>query len=120
MSFIVNVVSRQQFAEWYQNQRSAAIERAEPMAGELVFHRQGCGACHAIRGTTAVGRVGPELTHVGSRQSIGADWLSNDEHHFQVWLQQTKSIKPGVEMPEFDFLADSELHSLAEYLESLK
>jgi cytochrome c oxidase subunit 2 len=121
MAFTVKVVSREEFDLWLAAQREPARTRdAVQAAGLELFLSRGCGACHAIRGTAASGVVGPDLTHVGSRSSIGAGWLPNDIDNFRYWLRETKSIKPGVEMPQFDFLSEAELQLLAEFMEGLQ
>jgi cytochrome c oxidase subunit II len=121
MAFTVRVVSREEFDRWINGQREpvqAAVIEAHP--GWQVFRTRGCGACHTLRGTIANGVVGPDLTHVGSRGSIGAGWLENDVENFKRWLMKIKSIKPGVEMPQFDSLTEVELQQLAEFLEGLQ
>src|SRR4051812_32153424 len=40
--------------------------------GSVLFVGNGCGACHTIKGTEAHGTIGPDLSHVGSRMTIGA------------------------------------------------
>jgi len=121
MSFIVKVVEREEFDRWFEQQRKpAVISNARQAAGLKLFLAYGCGACHAIRGTEARGVVAPELTHVGSRASLAAGWLPNDMEHFHQWLKETKSLKPGVEMPEFSSLSEEDALLLAEFLEGLK
>jgi cytochrome c oxidase subunit 2 len=82
--------------------------------------RLGCGACHAVRGTDADGVVGPDLTHVGSRHSLGAGILDNDVQGFEKWLSRTHEVKPGVLMPTFDMVPKTDVHALASYLEELQ
>ena len=89
-------------------------------AGGDAFLRNGCGACHTVRGTPASGTVGPDLTHVGSRLSLGAGTLPNDPEAFFRWVSFTDEIKPGVHMPAFGMLPNSEIRALAAYLEALQ
>nr|MBA2320390.1 c-type cytochrome [Deltaproteobacteria bacterium] len=81
---------------------------------------KGCGACHAVRGTAAEGTMGPDLTHVGSRASVGAGVLPNDRDGFRRWIADTDHIKPAVLMPAFEALRADDLDALAAYLESLQ
>jgi cytochrome c oxidase subunit II len=86
----------------------------------LVFLSHGCGACHTIRGTDAAGTIGPELTHVGSRLSLAAATLPNDEAALARFITDGQHIKPENLMPRFRIFSDGELAALARYLTSLK
>jgi cytochrome c oxidase subunit 2 len=88
--------------------------------GQTVFVQSGCGACHTVRGTPADGVVGPDLTHVGGRSSLGAGTLLTSVEDFRRWLERTDELKPGVHMPAFGMLPQAELRALSLYLESLK
>ena len=80
MSFSVVVMEPAGFATWLAQQYAPAQPPVLPLAarGAELFLATGCGACHTVRGTPANGVVGPDLTHVGSRQSLGAGILPND------------------------------------------
>jgi cytochrome c oxidase subunit 2 len=122
MSFDVVVVEAHEFDAWLAAQ---AMDRQPPSAplavqGESAFMANGCTACHTIRGTPAAGRIGPDLTHVGSRSRIGAGTLQRDPEAFVNWISETDRIKPGVHMPAFRALARDDLTALAAYLESLR
>jgi cytochrome c oxidase subunit 2 len=122
MSFDVTVVEQAEFEDWLQRQRTPALSPTAPLAaagGEL-FMSSGCGACHTIRGTPADGAIGPDLTHVGGRTSIGAGVLRNTGGAFLHWIAATEKLKPGVHMPAFDMLRHDELRALAAYLEDLR
>jgi cytochrome c oxidase subunit 2 len=122
MAFDVVVLEREEFARWLDAQRapSAAPANAQVALGRERFLANGCSACHTVRGTRANGFVGPDLTHVGSRLSLGAGIVSNDSGGFLRWLEQTDRVKPGVHMPHFRMLPKEELAALAAYLESLQ
>ena len=123
MAFPVVVMEKAAFAEWLAGQRAGAVSTSEdPVAaeGRAHFFANGCSACHAIRGTEADGVVGPDLTHVGSRLSVGAGILPNDPDGFSEWLARTDRVKPGVTMPHFGMLPAEELRALAVFLESLQ
>ena len=75
--------------------------------------------CHTIEGTSAQGEVGPDLTHLASRQTIAAGILPNDRGHLAGWILDPQSIKPGNLMPGTDF-DGAELQLLLTYLESLE
>lgn len=122
MSFHVEVMEEESFARWLEQQTMPAQSSAESLAarGQKLFLSNGCGACHTVRGPPANGVIGPDLTHVGSRHSLGAGILPNDQNAFRQWLVQTDAIKPGVLMPSFAMLPEDDLQALAAYLEGLK
>jgi cytochrome c oxidase subunit 2 len=122
MSFDVVVLEPADFARWLEQQRAPAQPPVQPLAvhGQELFLANGCGACHTVRGTPADGVVGPDLTHVGSRLSLGAATLSNDPEAFQRWVANTDHVKPGVHMPAFGMLPPEDLRALAAYLDALQ
>lgn len=122
MAFPVVVMPKAEFAAWLDGQARDATEPSEPLliAGRDAFLANGCGACHAVRGTPADGAVGPDLTHVGSRLSLGAGTTPNDVPAFRSWIARTNELKPGVHMPAFGMLPPTDLGAMAAYLESLK
>ncbi|WP_047813651.1 cytochrome c oxidase subunit II [Rhodopirellula islandica] len=121
MAFDVMVESREDYDEWLRQQKTPAVEMSGlAKRGQRVFESSGCGACHAIRGTSSDGVVGPDLTHFGSRRSIGASVMPNNPDNLTRWVTETHRIKPGVEMPTFEVLNDAELQSLVRYLGELK
>lgn len=122
MTFYVVVTEQDEYTAWLKRQAESARSSEEPLAirGSEVFRASGCGACHAVRGTAAKGSVGPDLTHVGSRLSLGAGILSNSRDDFQHWISQTERIKPEVHMPSFHMLSQEDQRALAAYLDSLE
>lgn len=122
MNFDVVVQDQESFQRWLRRQRAAAAEPSESLAerGREVFFTSGCGACHTIRGSGADGVVGPDLTHVGSRRSLGAGVLPNETEAFRRWIGHTEQVKPGVIMPSFDMLPPEDLRALAAYLDALR
>jgi cytochrome c oxidase subunit 2 len=122
MGFAVVVQSKGDFERWLEAQAAPARPVTEPLArrGEAVLFANGCGACHALRGTRADGVIGPDLTHVGGRASLAAGILPNRAADFSRWLAASSELKPGVHMPAFGMLAAPELSALAAYLESLE
>jgi cytochrome c oxidase subunit 2 len=107
-----------QFNAWIQQQRLPVTPSG--VLGEQVFLQNTCVNCHTIRGLPAQGRVGPDLTHFGSRATIGTGVAQNTPSALQQWILNASSIKPGVLMPPFPNLSSADIAALADYLESLK
>jgi cytochrome c oxidase subunit II len=122
MTFYVVVHEREAFDRWLEQQAEPAEPPTDPLAvrGRELFLANGCGACHTVRGTPADGTIGPDLTHVGSRLSIGAGTLPGEPDAFLQWIAHTSNIKPEVLMPEFPMLRDEELRAMAAYLDGLE
>ncbi|MGE3987901.1 cytochrome c oxidase subunit II [Pseudorhodoplanes sp.] len=120
MSFYVVALPAAEFDTWLAKEASDAASQTEQAGGQMLFLSHGCGGCHAIRGTAAVGRIGPDLTHVGSRLSLAAAALPNDEQAFMRWIADNQHIKPTNRMPPFGIFSEAELRSLARYLAALK
>jgi len=93
---------------------------AEVLRGMQLFGEVGCAACHRVAGSAAQGLSGPDLTHVGSRSSLGAGILPNNRGTLIGWIGDSQSIKPNNRMPSYRSLQAAELNALAAYMESLK
>lgn len=120
MAFPVVVMEQEAFDAWLAGRASPARPGADVSEGEALFRQAGCGSCHAVRGTAADGTIGPDLTHVGSRLSLGAGILPNDTASFVRFIRQVELIKPGARMPSFAMLPEEDVSAIARYLESLQ
>ncbi|MGI9046450.1 MAG: cytochrome c oxidase subunit II [Burkholderiales bacterium] len=122
MAFYVVAHEPEEFERWLANERTPAQPPGTPFLaqGQRLFLGTSCAVCHQIRGTDARGQVGPDLTHVGSRISIGAGILPNNIGTLAGWIASSQHLKPGNRMPSFDAFTGEELRALAAYLESLK
>ncbi|MET0343952.1 MAG: cytochrome c oxidase subunit II [Polyangiales bacterium] len=122
MAFTVVVQEDADFARWTARQREAAREpeSAQATAGRAAFLESGCGACHGLRGTAARGVLGPDLTHVGGRLSVGAGRLPHGAQALADFITRTEQLKPGVHMPAFGMLPAPTIDALAAYLEGLE
>jgi cytochrome c oxidase subunit 2 len=78
-----------------------------------------CLNCHAINGTAATARVGPDLTHLASRRTLGAGVVENTPANLRRWLTDPQKIKPGVKMPDYKF-TDAQVRQLTDYFETLR
>ena len=122
MAFDVVVTDDATFQRWLEAQAAPATPPGDEVArrGQETFFANGCSACHTIRGTAAAGRIGPDLTHVAGRASIGAATLPNQADALVQWIRETDQVKPGVHMPAFRALPADDLTALAAYLGSLR
>ncbi len=122
MSFYAVVTERAEFDRWLEQEARPAREPSEPLAvrGRELFLANGCGACHTVRGTPADGVVGPDLTHVAGRRSIGAGMLPTERDAFYRWTAHTDEVKPDVLMPSFGMLPSDDLDAMAAYLAGLQ
>lgn len=122
MGFAVEVMERVAFDAWLTGQSAGAGQPAtsEASRGRDLFASNGCAACHAIRGTSADGRIGPDLTHVGGRSTLAAAALPNRQDTIAQWIAAPHRSKPGVLMPAFDMLPVGDLQALAAYLSGLR
>ena len=117
MRLRVIVERREDFDRWLATQAQTVAPQGS--AGEIVFLGRTCVNCHAIRGTAAGGTVGPDLTHVAGRGTIGAGVLPSDVASMRAWLADPHRYKPGALMPRVP-LADHDLDALAAYMASLR
>ncbi len=118
MMFDAVVLERDAFERWLEGQRKPATIRDS--RGLELFLANGCGACHASRGTPADGVIGPDLTHVGSRGRLGAGILPNDRRALGRFIAETDKVKPGVQMPAYGMLPAADIRAIAAYLEALR
>jgi cytochrome c oxidase subunit II len=117
----------------------ALLAQGDPARGADLVHNKiggGCIGCHSISGTNFVSTVGPNLTHVGSRNTIAAGLFPNDPKHLALWIKNARRMKPGVVMPTigadqvdpvlkkkptgFAALTDAQIADVVAYLRSLK
>lgn len=119
MRFSVVVDSKADFATWVTQQKQKALPGDSLTKGVEAFTAVGCFACHTIDGTTAQGKVGPNLTHLASRKSIAAGTLDNNTVNLRAWITNPQGIKPGVTMPVLS-MTPEQADALMTMLGSLK
>jgi cytochrome c oxidase subunit 2 len=125
MALLVEAEPNAQYEAWAARQRQPAPVPAAGPAGDAarrghdLFLAKSCARCHTINGTGATAALGPDLTHLAGRKTIGAGMLPNDGSHLASWILDPQTLKPGVYMPVNPMRPD-ELHDLLAYLETLK
>jgi cytochrome c oxidase subunit 2 len=112
---------RPDFDEWVANEALDVAAPFTPTAeeGERLFLDESCAGCHAIRGTEARETLGPDLTHLATRQTLGSGIMPNTRANLEDLILHPQDVKPGITMPPTT-LDDDELGALLDYLEELR
>lgn len=118
MRLLVIAQEPAEFEQWAADQRAAAVGEVASRGAEL-FSSQGCASCHTVRGSAADGRLGPDLTHIASRRTLGAAVIENTPENLRRWIDETWEVKNDIVMPEVP-LTDDEVEAIATYLETLE
>ena len=107
------------FEKWTAAQRQPPVDDPQARAGRDVFFATACINCHSIGETKARGTFGPDLTHVMSRETLGAGTVPNTAEKLQAWVRDPQTIKEGCNMPNMQ-LTENELNQIVAYLLTLK
>jgi cytochrome c oxidase subunit II len=109
------------FAAWLaaQARPPAAPSAGDALRGSQLFRDRTCINCHAIAGTDATSRVGPDLSHIASRTTLGAGIMQNTSENLARWIADPQKIKGGVLMPNLQ-LSDDDVRAITAYMETLK
>lgn len=120
MAFRLIAHEPEEFDKWLVRQSRPPPVPTDPQLrqGRDVFLEQGCAACHAITGISE-SDTGPDLTHLGSRITLGAGTVDNTKGNLSGWIANPQSIKPRNMMPP-SYLSPNDLHAVVEYLRSLQ
>ena len=116
----VYVQTPQEFAAWAKRQQQPANQSLTGAAaeGQAVFMHNACINCHAISGTVATGRYGPDLTHLAARDTIASAAFENTPANLRKWVDNPDSMKPGARMPSMH-LTNHDLDVMTAYLTTL-
>ncbi len=114
--------SPEDFAAWIKQQQKVAEQdfsgNTAAAEGQTVFMHSACINCHAVAGTVATGRFGPDLTHLASRDTIASGPVQNTPENLRKWIADPNSMKPGVLMPSMH-MNDHDLDVITAYLTTL-
>ncbi len=116
------VQPQEEYNAWIVAQRKNAPRiptDAGAVMGQKLFQQKTCISCHAINGTDANAKVGPNLTHFASRQTLASGIMLNNKFNLAKWIQDPQEIKPGSYMPDLQLTQD-EVKQLVDYVETLK
>lgn len=119
MAFDVVAMEPGAFDRWLALQRRPATPPADTR-GQALFADNGCAGCHAIRGTGALGTIGPDLTHFGSRLRVAAGALPMETEAIARFIRKPDEAKPGARMPAFPHLPPDDARQIATYLQGLQ
>jgi cytochrome c oxidase subunit II len=119
MAFAVEVHEPEAFDAWLASEAASATPTTET-DGRRLFLASGCGACHWVRGIVELGTVGPDLTHFGSRRTLGAGMAENTVDAVARWIVDPGAMKPGVGMPAYAMLDQAEIDAIARFLGTLQ
>ena len=115
----VYVDTPEQFASWVQNQRQPGRHDVSVAEGKKIFETQACMNCHAISGTAATGKFGPDLTHLMSRSTIASGIAANNADNLRDWIKNPDHLKKGSLMPAMQ-LNDDQIDAVVAYLSTLQ
>lgn len=122
MAFDVIAMEPAAFDRWLAAQRRAAPVPVDAVArrGAAVFADAGCAGCHAIAGTAATGRIGPDFSHIGARTTLGAGIMPMTTPNLVRFIRNAPAVKPGARMPAYTHLSRADTVAIARYLETLQ
>lgn len=128
MAFSVSADPPDAYARWHAAQQAPALDpaqggtagvRADAVRGQALFLSSNCAQCHTVRGTSAAGSLGPDLTHVGGRALLAAGTVVNEPAKLAAWISDPQSLKPGATMPSSQLPPD-DIRALVAYLGGLR
>jgi cytochrome c oxidase subunit 2 len=121
MGLLVVAQPPEEYERWAAGQRRTAPEPRDSATrlGRDAFLGSACALCHAVRGTSARGNLGPDLTHLASRRTLAAGLLPNTPGHLGGWISNPQALKPGTRMPRVP-LSREEFQRVHGYLQTLE
>jgi cytochrome c oxidase subunit 2 len=118
MAFDVVAMEPAAFARWLAAQAQPATATAS--RGARLFASYGCSGCHSVRGVGPVAKIGPDLTHFGSRATLAAGVLPMTHANIAGFVRDPGKTKPGLRMPAFPQMSAAQADQIASYLQGLK
>ena len=107
------------FDRWAKEQQQSASTETNATDSRKTFFANSCVNCHTIGGTSAQGKFGPDLTHLMSRETLGAGVIPNTPDNLRLWVRDPQKFKVGCLMPNMQ-LTDQEVDQITAYLQTLR
>jgi cytochrome c oxidase subunit 2 len=107
------------FRAWLRDEAKPLAASAQQGSGFQSFTQNDCGSCHALRGTSARGNIGPDLTHLMTRRTLGALTIPNTPADLRAWVLDPQQFKPGNKMPALN-IPGPQFTQLMTFLRSLR
>lgn len=115
----VIVEPRPVFDRWVAAQGVPAAPQDAVAHGRQIFQTNACASCHTVKGTSAHGSYGPDLTHLMSRQTVGSGVATNTPDHLKTWVRDPAQMKPGALMPAMN-LSEHDLDDVVTWMVTLR
>lgn len=119
MAFDVVAMEPAAFDRWLADQPGPSSGAGQGRGAQL-FAANGCGGCHAVRGTDHDSLIGPDLSRYGDRLTLGAGILPPTVDRTAAFIRAPQDAKPGVRMPAYPQLNEADARAIASYLKGLK
>lgn len=120
MAFPAVVMEQTEFDNWLDARGTASAGQTMNSEGKTLFDAAGCGECHNVDASVVSTSKGPDLSHVGSRLTIGAGFLPNEVDTLVRFITDPASVKPGAQMPPSTELSAEEINQIAIWLKGLQ
>ncbi len=126
MAFKIVVEDSATFARWELAQLAPfAGDTTDTLfaQGKKLFLTAGCVGCHAMAGQVTekmTAMIGPNLSHVGSRSTIVAAMMENNDTDLAHWLRNPQAVKPDALMKLPRPLTEVEIAALVHYVRAHK
>jgi cytochrome c oxidase subunit II len=120
----VDVVSREDFDNWY-NEATPATSSGDLVAkGSVIVEENGCLSCHSLDGSII---IGPSFKGLSDRKSLVVSGSDNYEkirdaaYIIQSIKDPSSELVDGFEpmMPPYDYLSNDDIEAVVIYLQSL-
>jgi cytochrome c oxidase subunit II len=110
-----------EFQQWLEDQQqpAAVTELTGPAADGQEIFMSTCATCHAIAGTDAQARTGPDLTHFASRETFAGAMFRNNTENLTRWIDNPPLVKPGAQMPDYG-LSAQQIDAVVAFLQTLE
>jgi cytochrome c oxidase subunit II len=120
MRILVVAQTEDEYRAWVQHEKTvpAAPTEAEAQRGAQVFATTSCASCHTVSGVSSA-TLGPDLTHLASRQTLASGRMLNNPVNLEAWIADPEKYKPGSYMPNVA-LSEQDLKAVVAYLETLR